>query len=64
MAWAERGCHGKIAYLSKRDAKRGVESLRSKEQRRGNPTDLHIYRCPPRFGGCGYHHIGHEGAEK
>ncbi len=56
----QHGCTRKQAYLTKREAKRANESLRTKERRHGR-QETHVYHCPPEWGGCGHYHIGHPG---
>jgi len=58
--WSERGCATKRTFLSKQDAKRSNESLRSKERKYGR-QQTHVYLCPKAWGGCGYYHLGHPG---
>jgi hypothetical protein len=55
MPWTpEKGCIGKAAYTSKKDAKRMSRSVSQKNLRFGD-TPTHVYRCPA----CGLYHYGH-----
>ena len=46
----DRGCHSKLAFFLKAEAKRVAQGM---SRRHGEP--FHLYRCPE----CAHYHVGH-----